>query len=149
MGRGRLPHDPRVSETCVFCLIVAGEAPARTIYEDDETMAFMDINPATDGHCLVIPKRHAPDVWTLPEEDGVAVWRSVRHLARAVRDGLRADGLNILQSNGHAALQTVFHYHVHLIPRYVGDGIHVPLMRAPGDRSRLGEFADLIRGALG
>lgn len=135
--------------SCIFCRIVAGEAQARRIYEDDDTVAFMDINPATDGHCLVIPKRHAVDVWTLPEEDGVAVWRTVRRLAAAVRTGLEADGLNILQSNGRAALQTVFHYHVHLIPRYVGDGIHVPLMRAPGDRSRLDEFADRIRGALG
>ncbi|HEX6206999.1 MAG TPA: HIT family protein [Actinomycetota bacterium] len=133
---------------CVFCRIVSRDAPSLTIYEDEATMAFMDINPATDGHCLVIPKRHAPDVWTLPEEDGVAVWRSVRRLAAAVRDALRADGLNILQSNGRAALQTVFHYHVHVIPRYVGDGIHVPLMRAPGDRSRLGEYADLIRSEL-
>lgn len=133
---------------CIFCRIVAGEAPARKLDEDEATLAFMDINPATDGHCLVIPKRHAPDVWTLPEEDGVAVWRAVRRLAGAVRAGLRADGLNILQSNGRAALQTVFHYHVHLIPRYVGDGIHVPLMRGPGDRSRLDEFADRIRGAL-
>ncbi|HEX6262665.1 MAG TPA: HIT family protein [Actinomycetota bacterium] len=133
---------------CIFCRIVSRDALALTIYEDDATMAFMDINPATDGHCLVIPKRHAPDVWTLPEEDGVAVWRSVRRLAGAVRDALRADGLNILQSNGRAALQTVFHYHVHVIPRYVGDGIHVPLMRAPGDRSRLDEFADLIRAQL-
>lgn len=138
-----------MTDVCVFCRIVSGEAPARTIYEDDDTLAFMDINPATDGHSLVIPKRHEADVWTLPEEDGVAVWRTVRRLAGAVRDGMRADGLNILQSNGRAALQTVFHYHVHLIPRYRGDGIHVPLMRAPGDRSRLDEFADRIRGALG
>lgn len=133
---------------CVFCAIVAGEAPAHTIHDDDRTLAFMDINPATDGHCLVIPKAHAPDVWSLDEDEGTAVWRSVRRVAHAVREGLAPDGLNILQSNGRAALQTVFHYHVHLIPRYIDDGIHVPLMRAPGDRTRLAEFADRLRGAM-
>ncbi len=135
-------------EPCVFCRIVAGEAPAHPVYEDESTMAFMDINPATDGHVLVVSKRHAPDVWTLPEEDGLAVWRSVRRVAQAVREALRPDGLNVLQSNGRAALQTVFHYHVHLIPRYEDDGIHVPLMRAPGDRARLAEYAERLRATL-
>lgn len=133
---------------CVFCAIVAGEAPSHGVYEDDHAIAFMDINPATDGHTLVIPKRHAPDLWELPEEDGVAVFRAARTVAHALREGLQPDGLNVLQSNGTAALQTVFHYHVHLIPRYHGDGIHVPLMRAPGDRSRLAEFAAKIRAGL-
>lgn len=133
---------------CVFCAIVAGEASSHGVYEDEHTVAFMDINPATDGHLLVIPKRHAPDLWSIPEEDGAAVFRSVRRVAQALREGLEPDGLNVLQSNGAAALQTVFHYHVHLIPRYHGDGIHVPLMRAPGDRSRLAEFAERVRAAL-
>lgn len=134
--------------SCTFCLIVAGESPAHPVYEDEQTLAFMDINPATDGHTLVVPRHHAADVWSLPEEEQVAVWRSVRRVAHAMREGLRPDGLNILQSNGAAALQTVFHYHVHLIPRYVGDGVHVPLMRSPGDRSRIPEFADQIRSHL-
>ena len=133
---------------CVFCAIVAGEAPSHGVYEDERTVAFMDINPATDGHLLVIPKRHAPDLWSIPDEDGLAVFRSVQRVSRALREGLEPDGLNVLQSNGAAALQTVFHYHVHLIPRYHGDGIHVPLMRAPGDRSRLAEFAERVRAAL-
>ena len=135
-------------DDCVFCRIVAGEAPSHRVFEDEETVAFMDINPATDGHCLVIPRHHAPDVWTLPEEAGTAVWRSVRRVAHALRDAIAPDGLNVLQSNGRAALQTVFHYHVHLIPRYVDDGIHVPLMRAPGDRSRLEEYAERLRRAI-
>ena len=133
---------------CVFCRIVSDRAPAHRLYEDDDTVAFMDINPATDGHCLVIPRRHAADVWELPEDDGLAVWRTVSRLAHAIRGTLRPDGLNLLQSNGRAALQTVFHFHVHLIPRWKGDGIHVPLMRAPGDRSRLEEIADKIRAGL-
>lgn len=135
-------------EDCVFCRIAAGRAPSHRVFEDEETVAFMDINPATDGHCLVIPKQHAPDVWTLPEDAGVAVWRSVRRMAQALREAIDPDGLNVLQSNGRAALQTVFHYHVHLIPRYVDDGIHVPLMRAPGDRTRLEEYAERLRAAL-
>lgn len=134
--------------TCVFCRIVEGVEPAHRVYEDEATLAFMDVNPATDGHCLVIPKRHSPDLWTLPEEDGLAVFRSVRTVAAGLRRALRPDGLNVLQSNGRAALQTVFHYHVHLIPRYVDDGIHVPLLRAPGDRSRLAEFAERLRAGM-
>ena len=133
---------------CVFCAIVAGEAPSHGVYEDERTVAFMDINPATDGHLLVIPKAHASDLWSIPEEDGEAVFRSVRRVAAGLRQALEPDGLNVLQSNGAAALQTVFHYHVHLIPRYHGDGIHVPLMRAPGDRSRLAELAERVRAAL-
>jgi len=135
-------------DDCIFCRIVAGEAPSHRLYEDDDTVAFMDIRPATDGHCLVIPKRHAADLWELPEEDGDAVWRAVRTVAKGVRAGLQPDGLNLLQSNGRVALQTVFHFHVHVIPRFVGDGILVPLMRAPGDRSRLEEIADRIRAGF-
>lgn len=133
---------------CIFCRIVAGDAPAQVLYEDEDTMAFMDINPATDGHCLVVSRRHADDLWSLPEEDGVAVWRAVRRVAEAVQEALRPDGLNLLQSNGLAALQTVFHFHVHVVPRYRDDGIHVPLMRAPGDRSRLEDVAERIRSVF-
>lgn len=133
---------------CIFCRIVAGDAPAHLVYEDGSSIAFMDINPATDGHCLVVPRTHADDLWSLADEDGAAVWRAVRRVAEAVREALKPDGLNLLQSNGVAALQTVFHFHVHVVPRYRDDGIHVPLMRAPGNRSELEYTAARIRSAF-
>jgi len=133
---------------CAFCRIAAGEAPAELIFENEATVAFMDVNPATDGHCLVIPRTHADDVWSLPDADGEAVWRTVRRVASAVREALRPDGLNLFQSNGRAAFQTVFHFHVHVIPRYGDDPIRLPWIPTPGDRNRIAEFARKLRPVL-
>jgi histidine triad (HIT) family protein len=134
---------------CVFCGIAAGRAPAERLYGDRDTLAFMDINPATDGHFLVIPKRHFADIWELPPDDGVALWRTVHRLAPVVRDGLKADGLNLVQANGPAAFQTVFHVHIHVVPRYVGDGVRLPWIPRPGDRTRIAASAERIRAELG
>jgi histidine triad (HIT) family protein len=133
---------------CVFCAIVTGDVPAHRVYEDAATVAFMDINPATDGHALVVPRAHAADIWDLEEEDGVAVWRAVQRVAGAVRSALRPDGLNLLQANGRAAFQSVFHFHVHVVPRYVDDSVHLPWVRSPGDHDRLGDLAARLRSAL-
>jgi histidine triad (HIT) family protein len=134
---------------CIFCLIATGEAPAERLYEDDATVAFMDINPATDGHCLVIPRRHAHDIWSLDEEDGVAVWRTVHRVARVVREALDAKGLNLLQASGRAAFQTIFHYHVHVVPRYSWDDVHLPWIPRVGDPERISDTAARLRGAIG
>jgi histidine triad (HIT) family protein len=134
---------------CIFCLIATGEAPAERLYEDDATVAFMDINPATDGHCLVIPRRHAQDIWSLDEEDGVAVWRTVHRVARVVREALDANGLNLLQASGRAAFQTIFHYHVHIVPRYSWDDVHLPWIPRVGDPERISDAATRLRGAIG
>ena len=111
---------------CLFCKIVAGEVPATRVHEDERTVAFMDINPATRGHLLVIPREHAADVHAIDPED-LRPSRSPRKaLAQRVRDTLGADGVNLLNSAGSVAWQTVFHFHLHVIPRYEGDPLRLP-----------------------
>jgi histidine triad (HIT) family protein len=118
---------------CLFCKIVAGEIPATIVAEDDRTIAFMDINPATRGHALVIPRTHARDVHDIDPEDLKAVAAAAQQLAAKVRERLGADGVNLLNSNGSAAWQTVFHFHMHVIPRYDGDPLRLPWVSSPGD----------------
>ena len=105
----------------IFSKIVSGEIPALKIYEDQATLAFMDISPASRGHTLVISKDEHADVYEIPPETLAAVTRTVQRVARGLRATLQPDGINIIQNNGAAAGQTVFHYHVHLIPRWEGD----------------------------
>jgi histidine triad (HIT) family protein len=135
-------------DSCVFCAIVAGRAPAIVVYEDEHTLAFMDINPATRGHVLVIPKRHARDLLDVDEEDLMHVMRTVRRVARAVDNALQPDGVNLIQANRRAAFQSVYHFHVHVIPRWFGDGIAPPWRHAPGDPEVLQEIGARIRTAL-
>jgi histidine triad (HIT) family protein len=111
---------------CIFCSIVAGDLPSVRVHEDERTIAIMDIFPATRGHVLVIPRAHAADVHQVADEDLVACARVARDLAGRAVAGLGADGVTIMQSNGSAAWQTVFHYHVHVIPRYDGDPLVLP-----------------------
>ena len=106
---------------CIFCRIIAGEIPSHKVYEDDEALAFLDINPATRGHTLVIPKQHAPDLFGITPESASAVTRGTQRVAQIMRSVLQPDGINVLQNNGGAAGQVVFHYHVHVIPRWEGD----------------------------
>lgn len=134
--------------SCIFCAIVARQQPAEIVYEDERTMAFMDINPANPGHTLVIPKRHAATIFEIDEEDAAAVMRAAVRVARAIRAALAPEGLNLVQSNGRAAGQEIFHLHVHVIPRWVGDGLRLarpPVVRR--ERS-LSEVAAEIRKAL-
>lgn len=107
----------------IFSRIVAGEIPAIKLYEDDDTLAFMDINPAARGHALVICKQEHADLYALPPEQLAATARTAQKVANALRRTLEPHGLNIVQNNGAAAGQTVFHYHVHLIPRWENDGV--------------------------
>ena len=123
---------------CLFCKIVAGEIPATVVAEDERTIAFMDINPATRGHALVIPRSHVRDVHEIDPEDLKAVAAAAQDVAARQRDRLGADGVNLLNSNGRAAWQTVFHFHMHVIPRYAGDPLKLPWVPAPGD---MGEIA--------
>ncbi|MCS7251746.1 MAG: HIT family protein [Thermoflexus sp.] len=133
---------------CVFCAIVARQQPAEVVYEDEQTMAFMDIQPANPGHTLVIPKRHAATIFDIDEEDAAAVMRTTVRVARAIRKALAPDGLNLVQSNGRAGGQEIFHLHVHVIPRWVGDGLR--LARPPVVRRErpLSEVAAELRQAL-
>ena len=101
--------------SCIFCAIVSGEAPSRRIYEDDRTLAFLDIVPLTRGHALVVPKRHAENLFEVDEDDLAAVARTAKRVGAAAMEAFDADGLNLLQTNGAVALQTVFHLHVHVL----------------------------------
>jgi histidine triad (HIT) family protein len=118
---------------CLFCKIVAGEIPATVVAQDERTLAFMDINPATRGHALVIPRAHAADVFTIDPDDLQAVVVVAQRLAQRAREQFGADGVNLLNSSGRAAWQTVFHFHLHVIPRYEDDPLRLPWVPAPGD----------------
>jgi histidine triad (HIT) family protein len=130
-------------DDCLFCKIVAGELPSTRVLEDDRVVAIMDIFPATRGHALVIPRAHAVDIHDLPDEDLLAAAGTAKHLAGAAVRGLGADGVTVMQSNGAAAWQTVFHYHVHVIPRYEGDPLVLPWQpgSAPADPDELTEIS--------
>lgn len=110
---------------CVFCDIIEGKSPADVVFEDKETLAFMDINPANPGHTLIIPKRHVRDIYGLDGETAAAVMRTTVRVARAVKMALQPDGMNLVQSNERAGGQDVFHFHVHIIPRWYGDGLRL------------------------
>lgn len=106
---------------CIFCKIIAGEIPSSTVYEDDDFKAILDVNPAARGHVIILPKNHAANLFELPEEEAAKVMVVAKKIAKAVKTAYNCDGVNILQNNGEAAGQTVFHLHVHVIPRFTGD----------------------------
>ncbi|HEV2982269.1 MAG TPA: HIT family protein [Solirubrobacteraceae bacterium] len=132
---------------CIFCKIVAGELPARIVDEDERTVAFMDIAPATRGHALVVPRSHSPDLLSIGVEDLQAVSVASQRLARQMKERLNADGVNLVNSCGAAAWQTVFHFHIHVIPRYVGDPLRLPWVPAQGDMAEIEAAADELTGA--
>jgi histidine triad (HIT) family protein len=133
---------------CVFCRIVAGQIPSTRVYEDELTLAFMDIGQVNPGHVLVSVKPHAENLYALDDAQAAAVQRTAARVARAIRDAFAPQGLSVYQANGKAAGQTVFHYHVHLVPRYEGDGMALswPVKNPP--REKLEEHAAKIRGKL-
>ncbi|MGQ9492575.1 MAG: HIT family protein [Anaerolineae bacterium] len=138
-------HSP---DFCIFCAIASGQAPAVVVYEDEHTMAFMDINPATRGHALVIPKKHARDLLDVSEEDALRVMHTVVRVARAIDKALQPDGINLIQANRRAAFQSVYHFHMHVIPRWWDDGL-VPIWRHQReDPEVLREVGARIREAL-
>jgi histidine triad (HIT) family protein len=118
---------------CIFCQIVAGDIPASIIDEDERTIAFMDIAPATRGHALVIPRAHCDDLRSVAADDLSAVAQTAQRVAGRAIERLGADGVNLLNSCGAAAWQTVFHFHVHVIPRYDGDPLRLPWVPSEGD----------------
>jgi histidine triad (HIT) family protein len=133
---------------CVFCKIRDGQIPSLKIFEDDRTLAFMDINPVTHGHCLVIPKAHAATLFDAEVEDLEAVIAAAQQVARAIREALAPDGLNMLQANGAAAFQSVPHFHVHLIPRWANDGKGFDWKLVPGHRDQIMKAGERIRALL-
>jgi histidine triad (HIT) family protein len=131
---------------CLFCKIVAGELPATIVAEDDRTVAFMDINPATRGHALVVPRAHAADLLAVAEDDLAACAAAAKRLAARAKDALGADGVNLLNSCGAAAWQTVFHFHVHVIPRYDDDPLKLPWIPRGAEADEIERIAERIRG---
>jgi histidine triad (HIT) family protein len=132
---------------CIFCKILAGEVPATIVDEDERTIAFMDIAPATRGHALVIPRAHTADLLSVDSEDLQAVALAAQRLASRARDRLEADGVNLINSCGAMAWQTVFHFHVHVIPRYDGDPLRLPWVPAPGDPQEIAAVAQALARA--
>ena len=130
---------------CVFCKIVAGEIPSFKLFEDEATLAFMDINPANEGHALVIPKEHAPDLYSVSDEALVRTAVTAKRVAAALARTLNPDGLNIVQCNGAAAAQSVMHFHVHVLPRVTDDGLAMNWGLKLGDIDAIGRLAERIR----
>ena len=128
-----MPADP----DCIFCKIIAGELPGTVVDSDERTVSFMDINPATRGHALVIPRAHAKDLLEIDPEDLAACAQAAQRLARRATDNLGADGVNLLNACGAPAWQTVFHFHIHVIPRYEDDPLRLPWVPGPGDTDEI------------
>ena len=135
-----------MSDQCVFCRIVRNEASRSAIYEDDEVLAILDFRPVSEGHTLVIPKKHYENIFEIPEEEAAYLFRIVKKIAGAVRLGVNADGISLVQNNGKAANQVVFHLHVHIIPRYEGQKSSRP--REVVEANFLDKVADRIRESV-
>ena len=131
---------------CIFCKIAAGELPASVVASEERAVAFLDINPATRGHTLVIPRAHAQDIHDVGVDDLAATVSLAQQIAAVARERLGADGVTLMQSSGSAAWQTVFHFHIHVIPRYAGDPLRLPWIPAPGDPSELAATAAALAG---
>jgi histidine triad (HIT) family protein len=135
-----------MADDCIFCKIVAGELPSEVVQEDDDTIAFMDINPWTRGHALVIPRRHSRNLYDVDDDDLAHVASAAKRLARRMRDALGCDGVNLLNSSEPAAWQTVFHTHIHVIPRYDDDPLRLPGQPRQPDEDELAQVAQELRG---
>jgi len=132
-------------EDCVFCAIVRGDVPAEVVRSDERAIAFLDINPSSRGHVLVVPRAHSTDIQDAPADDLAACLATAQAVARRQLAELGADGINLLHSTGRAAGQTVFHFHVHVVPRYSGDGIADPLPHRAADPDELRATAAALR----
>ena len=133
---------------CVFCKIVAGQIPSTRVYEDEHTVAFMDLGHVNPGHTLVAVKKHAANLYELDETQAAAVARATVKISKAIKAAFQPEGLSVYQANGKPAGQTVFHYHVHLLPRHAGDGMELtwPVKNPP--REKLEGYAEKIRAKL-
>jgi histidine triad (HIT) family protein len=134
---------------CLFCGIVAGTIPSETIDTDDRTVAFMDINPATPGHALVVPREHSADLLDIGQQDLTATVLAAQRVSNRMKEALDADGIDLINACGAAAWQTVFHFHIHVVPRYENDPLKLPWVPEPGDSDEIAEIADRLRGENG
>jgi histidine triad (HIT) family protein len=134
-----------VAENCIFCKIVAGELPSERVDEDEHTVAFMDVNPGTRGHALVVPRNHSRNLYEIGEEDLRHTTLAAQRLALRMRDKLGCEGVNVINSCEPAAWQTVFHFHLHVIPRFSGDSLGLPWTPVPAEGDELAAVADELR----
>jgi histidine triad (HIT) family protein len=130
---------------CIFCKIIAGELPGQIVEQDEHTVAFMDISPATRGHLLVVPRVHTRNLLEISPEDLASTIATVQRMARRVDERLEPAGITTLNSCGSAAWQTVFHFHVHVIPRYENDPLKLPWVPEQGDPDEIASVADELR----
>lgn len=136
-------------DECVFCAIVRGDAESSVVYDDADVLAFMDLQPVTPGHLLVVPKTHAVGLEDLDVENGQKVWAVGQRLSGVLRrSGLRCDGINLFLADGRAALQEVFHLHLHVFPRFAGDTFRISADWRERERSELDETAAVLRKTL-
>ena len=136
---------PDSEPDCIFCSIVAGDAPAEIVDSDEDTVSFMDINPATPGHALVIPRRHSRDLIEIGSEDLARTNAAAQRLVERMRGALEPAGFNLLNACGEAAWQTVFHFHIHVIPRYEDDPLKLPWIPRGADIDEIKRVAERIR----
>ena len=135
-----------MADDCIFCKIIAGELPAEKVDEDEHTIAFMDINPWTRGHALVIPRNHSKNLYEIADEDLEHVAVAAKRLAQRMKERLGCDGVNLLNSCEPAAWQTVFHFHAHVIPRYEDDPLRLPGAPRQPEEGELAQVAGELRG---
>ena len=133
-------------EDCIFCKVVAGEIPGEVIDSDERTITVLDINPATKGHAVVIPREHAGNLFELSDEDLLASMRAARRAAEQMKRTIAPDGFNILNNIGRAAWQSIFHFHVHVVPRYHDDPLKLPWQPQAADPGELASVAAELRG---
>ena len=131
-------------EQCIFCKIIAGEIPSHTIYEDEKYKVILDVGPATKGHALILPKNHYENLYELPEADAAEVFKLAKKMMIHMTDKLRCDGFNIVQNNGETAGQTVYHFHMHLIPRYKNDGEILKYIAGEPSQEELAQIKNII-----
>lgn len=137
-----------LDKDCIFCKIVRGEIPSFKVFEDDRTLAFMDINPINPGHALIVPKHHAPNIFETPDDWLAAAMVTTRRIARGVETALKPHGMNIVQANGPGAAQSVFHLHIHVVPRAKDDGIKMNWGIRPGNMDEIKAIAEKIKASL-
>lgn len=137
-----------MTENCIFCKIVAGTAPCFQIARDDRALAFMDINPANPGHVLVVSAEHAPDLHAISPEGLAAVAGMAQRVAGALEKVLAPDGISLIQANGPGAAQSVAHFHIHVLPRKMGDQLPINWLLSPGDRTAIAALAERLRAVL-
>lgn len=132
-------------DDCIFCKIANGEIPSATVYEDSVCRVILDVNPANKGHALIIPKEHFDNIYSIDAETAAKIFTIATEVAKAQKAELNPDGLNILQNNGEAAGQTVFHFHMHLVPRYIKDNVTMTWIPGKADIEELSTLSKALR----